>query len=155
MERDMFDTMTMTKVGGALCGSLLIFLLGAWAAEIVYHVGDDHSGYDDGHAQGYLIEVETEEVETVEEEEVDVEILMASASAEDGADLWRNCRSCHALEPGVNGTGPSLYGVVGRAIGAEPGFAYSGALVAVADTWTEENLFYFLLKNVVIHSIRH
>ena len=141
----MFDTMTITKAGGALCGSLLIFLLGAWAAETIYHVGDSgHGGHGEEHAQGYLIEVETEEVEVAEEEEIDVEVLMASASAADGEGLWRNCRSCHALEPGVNGTGPSLYGVVDRAVGSEAGFGYSGALVAVADTWTEENLFYFL-----------
>ena len=29
----MFDTMTMTKTVGAVCGSLLVFLLGGWAAE--------------------------------------------------------------------------------------------------------------------------
>ena len=34
----MFDTMTITKAGGALCGSLLIFLLAKWAGEGLYHV---------------------------------------------------------------------------------------------------------------------
>ncbi|MFL2799364.1 MAG: hypothetical protein ACJZ89_07265 [Paracoccaceae bacterium] len=33
----MFDTMTMTKVLGAACGSLLIFLLINWVAEEIYH----------------------------------------------------------------------------------------------------------------------
>ena len=31
METAMFDTMTLTKVLGAFCGSLLVFLLGKWA----------------------------------------------------------------------------------------------------------------------------
>ena len=31
----MFDTMTMTKVVGGFCGTLLVVLLGGWAAETV------------------------------------------------------------------------------------------------------------------------
>ena len=43
--RDMFDTMTVTKAGGALCGAFLIFLLGKWAAETLYHTGTEaHDG---------------------------------------------------------------------------------------------------------------
>ena len=38
----MFDTMTMTKVLGAACGSLLVFLLGAWGAELIYHGAGGH-----------------------------------------------------------------------------------------------------------------
>jgi cytochrome c len=29
----MFDTMTLTKVTGSVCGALLIYLFGAWAAD--------------------------------------------------------------------------------------------------------------------------
>ena len=142
MERDMFDTMTMTKAIGAICGTFLVFLLGKWVAETVYHVG---GGHGDHHEQAYVIEVETED-DAVEEvvEEVDFAVVLASASAADGEGLWRNCRACHAVEAGVNGTGPSLYGVVDRAVGAEAGFGYSGSLVAVADVWTPENLNAFL-----------
>ncbi|MBE0412195.1 c-type cytochrome [Yoonia sp.] len=136
----MFDTMTMTKVIGALCGSLLIFLLGGWAAEIIYHGG---GGHDD--RQAYIIEVETDEVVEDVVEEIDFAIVMASASAADGEALWRNCRSCHALEAGVNGVGPYLHGVVGRDVGAASGYnSYSGALTQVADVWTPENLNGFL-----------
>ena len=35
----MLDTMTMTKILGGLCGAFLIFLLGNWFAEELYHVG--------------------------------------------------------------------------------------------------------------------
>ena len=140
----MFDTMTMTKVVGALCGTLLVFLLGNWVAESLYHVGED--GHGDEHAQAYVIEVaDAGAAEGGEAEpEVDFAEVYAAADASAGEGLWRNCRSCHALEDGVNGTGPHLYGVVGRAIDAVPGYDYSGALEQVADVWTPENLSGFL-----------
>ncbi len=141
MERDMFDTMTLTKAMGGFCGALLVFLLGGWAAEIIYHGG---GGHGDDHAQGYLIEVADAGGEEEVVEEVDFSVVMASASAADGEGLWRNCQSCHALEPGKNGTGPSLYGIVNREVSSDPEFSYSGALVAVADVWTPDNLNAFL-----------
>ncbi|WP_439156414.1 c-type cytochrome [Yoonia sp.] len=136
----MFDTMTMTKVVGGLCGTLLIYLLGGWAAEIIYHGG---GGHGDGQ-QAYVIEVESEDTAEEVVEVVDFAVVMASASAADGEGVWRNCRSCHALEPGVNGVGPSLHGVVGRNVASVDGFNYSGALVEVADVWTPDNLNGFL-----------
>ncbi|MEJ6404462.1 c-type cytochrome [Yoonia sp. 2307UL14-13] len=137
----MFDTMTMTKVLGGLCGTFLVYLLGAWVAEEIYHVG----GHGDHHEQAYVIEVETDEPADGEPvEEVDFSVVMASASAADGEALWRNCRSCHALEAGQHGTGPALYGVVGREVAFYDDFNYSGALAAVAEVWTPENLNGFL-----------
>ncbi|MCO4847647.1 MAG: cytochrome c family protein [Yoonia sp.] len=138
----MFDTMTMTKVMGGACGALLVFLLGGWASETIYHGGAGGHGDE---VQGYKIEVAEAEGDSAEpEEEIDFAVVMASASASDGEGLWRNCRSCHALDAGNNGVGPSLYGVVNRAVGEEPGFSYSGSLKAVADVWTPENLQAFL-----------
>ena len=143
MERDMFDTMTITKAMGGACGALLLFMLGGWAAETIYHGGE--GGHGEDHAQGYKIEVAKVSDDAVEpEEKIDFAVIMASASVTDGEGLWRNCRSCHALEAGNNGVGPSLYGVVNRAVGIENGFGYSGALTKVADVWTPENLQAFL-----------
>ena len=59
----MLDTMTLTKVVGSLCGALLVFLLGNWVAEEVYHMG---GGHGEEHAAGYYIEVETAEEEAEE-----------------------------------------------------------------------------------------
>jgi cytochrome c len=50
------------------------------------------------------------------------------------------CVSCHSVKPGVNGVGPSLYGVVGRKAGTLPGYAYSDALKAWGKTLTPEEL---------------
>ena len=142
MERDMFDTMTMTKAMGGLCGALLVFLLGGWAAEIIYHGGE--GGHGEEHAQGYLIEVAGDDAAEEVVEEIDFSVVMASASAEEGEGLWRNCQSCHALEAGKHGTGPALLGVVNRPVAFYDDFNYSGSLVAVAETWTPENLNAFL-----------
>jgi len=141
MERDMFDTMTMTKVLGGFCATLLVFLLGGWVAEVIYH----SSSYGDGQ-QAYSIPVDDDEPleDVVEEAGPDFAEVFASADASAGEALWRNCRACHALEEGQNMTGPYLYGVVGREVSAVDGFNYSGALSAVVDVWTPDHLNAFL-----------
>lgn len=136
----MFDTMTITKAVAGVCSALLIFLVGGWIADTVY--------MPHGAAPvAYVIDTGADEAPAEEapaEEAVDYETLYAAADAEAGASQWRNCRACHSLEAGRNGQGPSLHGVVGRAIDAVPGFNYSGALLQLGDTWTVEALDRFL-----------
>ncbi|NNK78314.1 MAG: cytochrome c family protein [Litoreibacter sp.] len=140
----MFDTMTFTKILGALCGSLLIFLLGNWASELIYHGGEGGHGKGE-HKQAYVIEVEgASETEEVAEEEVDFMAILASADAGKGEKVFSKCKACHKLEDGANATGPHLYGIVGRTISAVDGFGYSGALVTQADAWSPEALNGFL-----------
>lgn len=134
----MLDTMTFTKAASSICGALLVLLLGKWAAAVLFHV-DIH-----GEAS-YAIEVEGGE-SGAEVEEVDFATIMASASAEDGAKVFRKCSACHKLVAGENGTGPYLYGVVGRAKGAADGFGYSDALATMDGEWSPENLSAFLEK---------
>ena len=143
MERDMFDTMTTTKIIGGLCGTFLVFLLGGWVAETIYHSAEE--GHGDEIVQGYKIEVADTAAAPVEAApEVDFAVVMASADAAAGEGLFKNCRACHSLEADKNGAGPSLYGVVGRAVQAAAGFNYSGSLAAVADVWDAEHLNGFL-----------
>ncbi|MFP7674084.1 c-type cytochrome [Marivita sp. S0852] len=137
----MFDTMTFTKIVGSFCGALLIFLLGKWAADTLYHVGGKHGE----EVAVYVIDT-GEDDEVVEEvvEEVNFDTLLETADASAGERQWGKCRACHKLEAGENGVGPYLYGVVGRDVGAIDGFNYSGALSEAADVWTVENLYRFL-----------
>ncbi|MEL6585394.1 MAG: c-type cytochrome [Pseudomonadota bacterium] len=140
------DTMTITKAGAAFCGSLLVLLLGAWAAEGLYHVG---GGHGEDHAQGYVILDEaSEDTEVAEEAEPEVpfEEVFVNASAADGERLWRACAACHKLEDGANGTGPHLYGVVGREKAAIGEYSYSEAMASQDGAWTPDNLNAFLLK---------
>lgn len=138
----MFDTMTLTKIVGGFCGAFLVFLLGGWVAETMYHGGGHHG---DDHKQAYVIEVEgADDAAGAVEEGPSFDEIYAMASAADGERSWRACSACHALEAGVNGVGPSLYGVVDRAVAAEAGFNYSGNLIAVNDVWTPEQLNAFL-----------
>jgi cytochrome c len=134
----MFDTMTFTKAAGGICGALLVLLLGKWAAEELYHV-ESH-----GEAS-YVIEVEGGE-EVAEVEEVDFATVLASASVEDGAKVFRKCSACHKLEAGENAAGPYLHGVVGRDKGTAQGFSYSDTLASMEGDWTPENLNGFLEK---------
>lgn len=50
------------------------------------------------------------------------------------------CSSCHAIEPGKNGIGPSLAGVFGRKAASAPGFNYSDALKKTDITWNDATL---------------
>ncbi|MBR9844082.1 MAG: cytochrome c family protein [Rhodobacteraceae bacterium] len=142
----MFDTMTITKTLGALCGALLIFLLGLWGADVLYSMGG--GGHGDHAEQAYVIEVEGADDHGEEEAEAEptIEELIAAADLGKGAKVFGKCKACHKLEKGANATGPYLFGVVGRDVGTAEGFGYSGSLVAVADVWTPENLDHFLEK---------
>lgn len=136
----MFDTMTFTKVLGAFCGALLIFLLGNWAGESLYHTG---GGHGDDHAQAYVIEVEGAEEEVVEEE-VDIAELVAAADVGKGEKVFGKCRACHKLEDGANGTGPHLFNVVNRDKGSVDGFGFSATLAEMPGNWGYEELDAFL-----------
>ncbi len=139
----MFNTMTLTKAVGSICAALLVLLLGGLAARSLYNVG---GGEEDGQVAGYEILVEEdEEVEEVAVvEEVPFAEYLAAADPGDGQSLFRSCASCHAVDPGLNRTGPSLFGVVGRNIGAAEGFGYSDTLASMEGDWTPEALNGFL-----------
>ena len=144
------DTMTGTKIVGAFCGTLLIFLLGSWAAEELYHVGAEHHAgdYGDGHGdeitQAYAIEVaDSGEAEDAAPEVPFAEVY-AAADAGAGERIWRQCSACHKLD-GSNGTGPYLNGVIGRAQGGVDGYAYSASFAELGGTWTPEEMSGFLL----------
>jgi len=138
----MFDTMTLTKIVGGFCGALLVFLMGNWAGETIYSMG---GGHGDHHEQGYVIDTGDDgEEEVVEETGPSFEELFVSADAGKGERVFNKCKACHKIEDGANATGPHLYGVVGRDVGAADGFGYSGSLKAVADVWTPQELDAFL-----------
>ena len=145
----MFDMMTITKAGASLCAALLFLLLGGWAAETLYHVGGKHYA-GDGHkeaVQGYRIAVETADEPVVEVAAVPFEEVYAMADAAAGERQWRQCSACHKLEPGANGTGPYLHGVVNRPKGVAEGYAYSETLATMGGDWSPENIANFIANS--------
>jgi len=139
----MFDTMRFTKVVGAVCGSLLVFLLTSWAASALFYTGGGHGG--ESEAQAYVIDTGEGDAGTETAAEGPAfEELYAAADAAAGEKVFGKCKSCHKVD-GTDGTGPHLNGVVDRAKGASAGFGYSDALLAVSDqVWSPENLNGFL-----------
>ena len=139
----MFDTMTLTKAGGALFGALLIFLLGEWAASSLYDTSVAAHGGEKA-AQAYVIDTGAQAVaDSTATKGPDFATLLAAADAGKGEKVFGKCKACHKID-GSNATGPHLDGVVNRAVDSVDGFAYSGALEAVAEAWTPENLYHFL-----------
>jgi cytochrome c2 len=64
----------------------------------------------------------------------------AQGDAKHGQKLFEECHACHAVERGVNGVGPSLYGVFGRRAAELDDFRYSPALRKSGITWTPKTL---------------
>jgi cytochrome c len=142
----MFDTMTLTKAGGALCGALLAFLLIVWAGSSLFSTSSGEHGGEEAVAQAYTIDTgAATEPATDAAAEVPFADLMAAADVAAGEKLFNKCKSCHKID-GTNGTGPHLENVVGRAVGSVADFPYSDAMKTHGGTWDEEPLFHFLEK---------
>ncbi|MBI3504072.1 MAG: cytochrome c family protein [Proteobacteria bacterium] len=67
--------------------------------------------------------------------------LLASANADAGKAVTKNCTSCHTFDKGAkNGVGPNLYGIVGNKRAHADGFGYSPAMVAAGGEWDYEKI---------------
>ena len=72
----------------------------------------------------------------------------AQGNATAGKTVFENqCSSCHSSEPGKQGFGPSLAGVMGRLSGTLPGFTYTPAMVNAHLTWDAKTLDEFLASS--------
>ena len=79
-------------------------------------------------------------------------ILLAMAASAQGGDsgdalagkayFSQTCMQCHAADPGEGGgeIGPTLFGLIGRKAGTQPGFDYSAALAASNIVWSAQTL---------------
>ncbi|WP_404479708.1 c-type cytochrome [Novosphingobium sp. BL-52-GroH] len=63
-----------------------------------------------------------------------------SAMVDPAPPAFAVCRSCHSTQPGQNGIGPTLAGIVGSKAGTVPGYAFSPALKASGITWDRASL---------------
>ncbi|MDZ7626806.1 MAG: c-type cytochrome [Parvularculaceae bacterium] len=137
----MNDPLFFNKVAGASLSALLIFFgLPQIAAALR---GGHHGGHEaEGHPfPQYPVAFVTESATAEEGPAIDFATLLAAADTAGGARKAALCKSCHTFDKGgANGTGPNLYGVVGRAIASVPGFNYSSALKTAGGIWDFERL---------------
>ena len=133
------NTFELTKLVGAVCGSLLVLLLIQFAADGIFDTSSEITAY--------LIEVPEAGgpgAETgAEEEQIDVAALMAAADPAKGEATFKRCGACHKLD-GSNAVGPHLDGVIGRDIASVEGFGYSDALSGMEGAWDADKIFHFL-----------
>ncbi len=73
-------------------------------------------------------------------------IASFTGNAVNGKAVFAQCRACHVTDAGVNMSGPSLHGVIGRVAGIAPGYNYSAANAGAKFVWTKEKLFQHLEK---------
>jgi cytochrome c len=141
----MFDTMTITKAGGAVCGSLLALLLVKWGADSLYDTRPAHA-HGEEVAQAYSIDTGAEEAPAAEAsggDEKPFADVFAAADVAAGEKIFGKCKSCHKVD-GTNATGPHLNDVVGRAVGSVADFTYSDAMKSHGGTWDPETMNAFL-----------
>ncbi len=71
-------------------------------------------------------------------------VMTASAEAagdpKKGEQVFNQCKACHSLEPGKNGIGPTLHGLIGRKAGTVSGYSYSAAMKNAGVVWNEDTL---------------
>lgn len=65
-------------------------------------------------------------------------VLSAEAAA--GNQVFRKCQACHSLQPGKNGVGPSLAGIVGKKAASVTNYNYSSAMKSSNLTWDTKTL---------------
>lgn len=136
------DSFEFNKVAGALLATCLALLALNITAEAIF--APRHPA-----KPGFEIEVKPgasaagPEAKAAPEEPI--EKLLASATVDRGQTAAKACAACHNFQKGgPNGIGPNLYGIVGRARAAAPGFNYSDAMKAKGGEWTIADLNKFL-----------
>lgn len=100
-----------------------------------------------GAKPGSEVAAKGEKPQAVAAAAVPIDTLLASASADRGAQVAKQCQACHNFEEGQGPkVGPHLYGVVGRKIASAPGFNYSSALKSKNGNWDFNALNAWLIK---------
>ena len=135
------DELGFNKVAGAVLGTLLAFLGVRTIADAVVpepsfeavYVPEVDLGGDEGPVEA--------------DPGFNHPDFIAAMDASAGEKVWKKCQSCHNAEKGgANGTGPNMWGVMGRQMGTHQGFAYSAAMQGKAAPWTWEEMNGFLVK---------
>ncbi|MDR3507252.1 MAG: cytochrome c family protein, partial [Caulobacteraceae bacterium] len=124
----MSDNLSFNKIAGALLATGLVIVGIGELSNIIFK-------YEPPAKQGYAVAVQEEGGGggPAVELPIDWGTELPKADVAAGKQVAAKCQSCHNLDQGgPNMTGPNLWGVVGRAPGSHPGFAYSDGMKAFA-----------------------
>jgi cytochrome c len=138
------DGFEFNKIAGAVLTALLVIAGGRTVLDIAL---PKHKAEKAGWAMP-VTKPDTKETVAAKPFEVAAVLsLLPNASADNGADLFRTCLTCHTPEKGgPTRVGPNLWGIVGRKVAEVPGFNYSGAMKAFGGEWTWDRLAKYLHK---------
>ncbi|MHA1165042.1 MAG: c-type cytochrome [Alphaproteobacteria bacterium] len=136
------DSFEFNKIAGAVLLALLVLFGTKTMSNILFKVHKPEK-------PGYVVEVaeapDHGADKAAEVKQVPFASLLAQASADKGKSVAKKCAACHTFnDGGANKIGPNLYGILGRALGASGGFAYSAAIKAKGGKWDYDSLNQFL-----------
>src|SRR5580658_3781137 len=138
------NSFELNKILGALLGTCLVL--------VAVHIASGAIFTQEPPAKpGYEIAVKAEGPQggaaPAAPAEVPIATLLATASADRGANVAKQCQACHNFQEGAGAkVGPDLYNVVGRQVASVAGFNYSAPLKAKGGTWTFDELNKWLTK---------
>ncbi len=139
------NSFELNKVLGAILGCCLITLALNIAAGAIFAPQKPAK-------PGYAVAVKEEQQNAgskggeAQKPSEPIEALLASASADRGKQVARQCQACHTFEKGgPNRVGPNLWNIVGSPRGEDRGgFAFSDAMKKKGGKWTYDELNKFL-----------
>ncbi len=140
------DSFEFNKIAAAFLTTALVFIGIKELGNAIYHVEKPKkSAYK---VEGVVESVSSNTNEVKKEQKLaPITPLLASASIEAGAKVFKKCAACHSVDKGgANKVGPALWGVVNRKVGGVEGFKYSAALNGYGKNWSFEELNGFLHK---------
>jgi len=138
------DSLEINKIVACILVVALVVIGLSNLTEILYEVEKPEVAH-------YIIEGVDDEPATTDTavsdvvvEEIPIQILLASASVDKGAKVFKKCSNCHVPnEGGANKIGPALWDIVNKNIGGAD-FAYSNAMASYEGNWTYDELNGFL-----------
>ncbi|MFZ0426056.1 MAG: cytochrome c family protein [Xanthobacteraceae bacterium] len=138
------NSFELNKILGALLGTCLVLVAVHIASGAIFNPEPPAK-------PGYEIAVKAEGPQSgaapAAPAETPIATLLASASADRGANVAKQCQACHNFQEGAGAkVGPDLYNVVGRQVASVAGFNYSAPLKAKGGTWTFDELNKWLTK---------
>jgi cytochrome c len=137
------NSFEINKILGAILGTCLVLVATHIASGAIFAPQTPAK-------PGYVIEVKAEAPQgaaAAAPAETPIATLLASASAERGANVAKQCQACHNFQEGAGAKiGPDLYNVVDRQVASVSGFNYSASLKSKGGKWDFEALNKWLTK---------